>query len=137
MPSDGNRTKRTLLALNGVDRLRTPGRAPLPQAVVQGGFEIYVPAERHRISERQNLCRAETAEAVLAIDPVEEIRQSGLASAPAGRPVGASSSMTMNVRLRLTACHSVRRDASQLRKKFDAGKELSGVRISGEVCLSR
>jgi hypothetical protein len=51
--------------------------------------------------------------------------------------VGASSSMTVNVRLRLTACHSVRRDMSQLRKKFDAGKELSGVRISGEVCLSR
>jgi hypothetical protein len=129
--SSGRRSRPPLNAAVEVSRML--GRLLLPQAVVQGGFELDVPAERHRISERQNLCRPETAEAVLAIDPVEEIRQSG----PATAPVGASSSMTMNVRLRLTACHSVRRDASQLRKKFDAGKELSGVRISGEVCLSR
>ena len=52
MRSDGNRTKRTLLGLNEVDRrstrrsnhLRTPGRVPLPQAALQGGFEIDVPA---------------------------------------------------------------------------------------------
>jgi hypothetical protein len=47
------------------------GRLPGTQAFVEGGFEINVPAERQRISERQNLCRPETVEAVLAFLAVD------------------------------------------------------------------
>lgn len=58
--------------------------------LVDGRLEVHVAGERDGVGEREDLGGPEPAEAVCAVDPEEEV---GQPSSPAGRPVGASSSL--------------------------------------------
>ena len=74
--------------MSGTARARRPGGAPPP---------AHVAAERRRVGEGQDLGGPEAADAVLAVDPVEQVGEAGPAEGAGGAAGGGGSSLIMKV----------------------------------------